>query len=235
MGFATSVFRSPLVKNALVAVDKTVKHIPVPATYESVPLLRDIIMALTGHEYYYTLKFLFLTMFSSLLRQSNFLTNSSKKFDPERHLTRGDVELVKAGLKIQVKWEKNMPNSVFAQSVVIPYTCDPVLCPVRAYRYMCLLSPTVRGADPLIQFHDHNHMPVYIVQRYWNSVVKALGYDTKKLRMHRLRRGGATHIATFSPAARQQLPMYGRWKSAAYEKYIADPKGSHVYQAMSRL
>lgn len=163
------------------------------------------------------------------------MARSSRKFDRTRQLTRGDISVTDSGLRICIKWEKNMQSSLGTQYVVLPYTRDPYFCPVAAFRRMILLSPTSRGRDALIQFKDANHMPIYFVQKLWNLAVRRIGRDPKKLRMHGLRRGGATHIATSSKGASAQLKSYGRWRSQIYMKYIADPKASHVYQAMARI
>lgn len=72
MGLSTLPFKNDKVYNAIQAMDKTIRHIPMPAAYVTVSILRDLIDAMRGHHIFPTLKFLLLTMFMSLLRQSKF-------------------------------------------------------------------------------------------------------------------------------------------------------------------
>lgn len=171
----------------------------------------------------------------SLLRQSNFLAKSVRKFDSSRQLTRGDVSICKKGLLIVIRWEKNMQCSLRSSSVLLPRTSTSSLCPVSLFLRMCALSPTRSCRDPLIMFRDANHMPLSFVQKVWNSILLSIGHQPTVMRLHGLRRGGATYIAGSSPQARSQLQRYGRWKSNVYDKYIGDPATSSVYEALSML
>lgn len=73
------------------------------------------------------------------------------------------------------------------------------------------------------------------MQKIWTKAVRKMGADPRRLRMHGLRRGGATLIATLSTAGRAELQQYGRWQSQAYQRYIADPTASTAYRTMSKI
>lgn len=108
MGLDNSPFTHYRVRRALLATDKTVIHVIVPATIVTLDMLRRIIYAVSDLPEYVTLRFLFVTMFMSMLRQSNFAPQNMKGIDHSRQLTRGDVKPLKHGLKISIEWEKNL-------------------------------------------------------------------------------------------------------------------------------
>lgn len=68
-------------------MDKTIRHVPVSVTYVTVEILKDLLTAIGGHKLFATIRFLFLAMFTSLLRQSNFMPEKIAAFDPTRQLT----------------------------------------------------------------------------------------------------------------------------------------------------
>lgn len=178
---------------------------------------------------------MFICMFMSLLRQSNFMPQSVPSFDQSRQLTRGEVNLCKDGLHLRVKWEKNMQVASPNQGVVLPYTVDKSLCPVRAYKAMLRLVPSRAKSDPLVMYRDYNPITLSFAQGVWKSAIEALERCPRTYRLHGLRRGGATYIAAASPNARLELQDAGRWKSTAYQRYIANPRACATYEAWARL
>lgn len=223
------------VLRALKGTDKDMRHIPMPANLVTPALLKSVIYIISHLDQYYTLRFLMIGMFMSMLRQSNFLAPSVAKFDPTRQLTRNDVTLCRDGVHIMVKWEKNMQSSRANEGIVLPPTIDSALCPVRAYRAMMRLVPTKGKTDALIMFSDYNPMTLSFVQGIWKGAMEALGKPTNVFRLHGLRRGGATYIASASPGARRELQDAGRWRSTAYQRYVANPTACATYEALSTL
>lgn len=223
------------VRRALKATDKTVRHVPCPANLITPDLLRSIIYVTSHLDDARTLRFLFICMFMSLLRQSNFMPQTVASFDTSRNLTRGDVRLCEDGLHISIKWEKNMQTVQANQGLVLPTTIDKTLCPIRAYQAMLRLVPSRVKSDPLIMFRDYNPITLSFVQAVWRDAIEALGKCPKTYRLHGLRRGGATYVAAASPNARRELQDAGRWKSSAYQRYIANPRACATYEAWARL
>lgn len=174
-------------------------------------------------------------MYFTMLRQSNFAPVSQKAFDPTRQLTRGDVRVHQKGLRIRVKWEKNLQNSINMSFVSIPFTTDCELCPVTAYIDMKRCVPARSPDAGLAIFPDGNPIPLYYFQKVWKRAVTCLGLDYTHYRLHGLRRGAATHVATSSTQARDRLKEYGRWSSKAYLNYIEDPSACPVYEALSKI
>lgn len=235
MNIRPHVFLHLDVRRALKATDKTVRHVPCPANLVTPDLLRSILFVVSHFDHAITLRFLFICMFMSLLRQSNFMPASVALFDPSRQLTRGDVTLCQDGLHIVVKWEKNMQVVQAGQGIVLPFTNDKTLCPIRAYRAMLRLVPSRAESDPLIMFRDYNPITLSFVQDVWKRAITALGKCHKTYRLHGLRRGGATYVAAASPDARKELQDAGRWNSSAYQRYIANPRACATYEAWARL
>lgn len=234
MGLEFSVFSHHRVRRALKAVDKNLTHVAIPSSIVTPEILRSVIFLLSGSPDFATLRFLILAMFMSLLRQSNFCAQTCRNFDPNRQLTRGDVQIKGHNLYFRIKWEKNHQNRG-VNELVLPETSDPLLCPLRAYRRMLLLVPSSRSHDPLIMFKDTNNIPISFVQRVWKQLLQSLGLKSSEIRLHGLRRGGATYLAATSRNARDTLQQAGRWKSNAYMRYIADPRACAIHRAWSRL
>lgn len=235
MKITPQVFLHIDVRRALKAKDKTIRHVPCPANLITPDLLRSVVYVTSHMDDAKTLRFLFICMFMSLLRQSNFMPQTVATFDPSRQLTRCDVRLCNDGLHIAVKWEKNMQVLRADQGVVLPSTVDKSLCPVRAYKAMLRLVPSRGKSDPLIMYRDYNPMTLSFVQGAWKAAMEALDKCPKNYRLHGLRRGGATYIAAASPNARRELQDAGRWKSSAYQRYIANPRACATYEAWARL
>lgn len=235
MNITPIVFSHIDVRRALKATDKTVRHVPCPANVITPDMLRSILYVTSHIHEAPSIRFLFICMFMSLLRQSNFMPATVASFDPSRHLTRGDVYLSPDGLHITVKWEKNMQMRQANQGVVLPKTNDRTLCPIRAYKSMIRLVPSRAESDPLIMFRDRNAMTISFAQGVWKSAMEALEKCPTTYRLHGLRRGGATYIAAASPNARRELQDAGRWRSTAYQRYIANPRACATYEAWACL
>lgn len=235
MGLDNDIFSHLKVKRAGKAVEKTHRHVPVPAKAVTPLILKHVIYVISDIPQFATLRFLFISMFMTLLRQSNFISSTTKEFDPSRQLTRDDVYITHGGLYFRIKWEKNAQNSTALNELVIPDTRDPALSPIRAYTDMLHMFPTARSSDPLIMFHDHNNLTIKFVQGVWRQAMLAIGEDPSLCTLHGLRRGGITYLAASSSRARSQLQAAGRWKSNMYKKYIANPSACPIHKAWSRL
>lgn len=160
MGLYNSFFYHVKVKRATKALDKTHRHVVVPAQAVTPELLTQILLAIAEVPHFNTFRFLFIAMFMTLLRQSNFISSSTKAFDPTRQLTRGDVALTSGGLYFRVKWEKNSQSALGTNELIIPETRQSALSPIRAYINMIQAAPSARSSEPLIMFPDCNNFTV---------------------------------------------------------------------------
>ena len=77
-------------------------------------------------------KTLYWFTFFSFLRLSNILPHSVQKFDPTRHLTRGDIIFSEKFCTVIVKWSKTLQHSNQMATITIPSLGDSPLCPMKA-------------------------------------------------------------------------------------------------------
>lgn len=235
MNLCPDVFLHTDVRRALMGVDKSVRHMVAQAKIVTPALLKKIIYVLSGTRNAPTIKFLLLIMFMTMLRQSNFCPQSIRQFDNTRHMTRRDVSCDCRGLSITIKWEKNLQNATGATEVVVPYTLDPLMCPVSAYHLMLSSIPTRSLDQPLICFTDCNPVTIKYLQKLWRRAVARVGEDPKAMTLHGIRRGAATFVAGISPSARDRLKDYGRWNSGAFRRYVANPASCPIYEAFKTI
>lgn len=235
MQICQGVFTHPDVRRSLVGVDKSVRHMVSQAKTVTPSLLKNILYVLSGLSNAHSIRFLLLLMFFTMLRQSNFCPQSLRKFDHTRHMTRQDVSYDSRGLSIRIKWEKNLQTATAATEVVIPPTADPAMCPVSAYFLMLSSVPTRSTDQPLICFPDGNPVTIKFLQKLWRRAVIRVGEDPKRMTLHGIRRGAATFVAGASSSARDRLKDYGRWNSAAFRRYIANPASCPIYEAFKRI
>lgn len=235
MGICAEAFAHHDVRRALLAVDKSVRHTVTQAKTVTPEIIKDVILVTAALRDGPTIRFLLITMFLTMLRQSNFCPHSIKAFDPTRHMTRGDVHHNHKGLLIRIKWEKNVQLSTAATEVVIPQTTDPYMCPVSAYYEMLRSVPTRSPDQPLIMFKDNNPITIKFMQKLWKRALVRLGRDHRGMTLHGIRRGAATFVAAASPSARDRLKDYGRWSSGAFRRYIANPASCPIYEAFATI
>lgn len=158
------------------------RHAPIPAKIITPPLLRRVLHVISHIDQFPTLRFLLITMFMFMLRQSNFLSSNVASFDPTRQLTRNDVTLSNDGLHIMVKWEKKIQSARANEGLVLPCTADYNFCPVRAYRSMLRLVLTRGKADALIMYKDYNPMTLSFTQAIWKATIQAMSSSTQASR-----------------------------------------------------
>ena len=161
--------------------------------------------------------------FCGFLSAGEMTVPSDASFDPQVHLTWGDVSvddpMDPRVLGVRIKASKTDP---FRQGITIflgKVASD--LCPVSAVLAYMVAKRTRSG--PLFAFRDGRPLTR---QRFVVAVRRALdsaGVDAKKYAGHSFRIGAATTAAAkgFEDSTIQTL---GRWKSLAYLDYIRIPR-----------
>lgn len=160
--------------------------------------------------------------FFGFLRSGEVTIPSDKTFDPQLHLTFGDVLVDSTTepsyIQVKIKASKTDPFRK-GVSVYLGRTHQEI-CPVAA-----ILSFMVyRGSDSGTFFRYGDGRPL-TYPRFVSSLRDALtiaGVDSKRYAGHSFRIGAAT------TAARQGIPdslikTLGRWESSAYTLYIRTP------------
>lgn len=228
-------FDSLIVRNALRAVDITLRHTPKikqPLHPTVLARMLDFIDSCPNGR---MVSFCLSLMFTALLRQSNLIPTAVRLFDPDRQLTCDNV--IKKGtlIYLDLKWTKT--NQRFGESTVVsaPQIPNSSLCPVSRYVTSQSLSSRL-STLPLIRFPDGNPMTVPYVTKRWKQAIEALKVDVPNLTLHRLRLSGASW-ANSSGASTLSICQQGTWRTDAFRSYIASfvQEHSEVNRAMSAI
>ena len=166
-----------------------------------------------------------LVIYYGALRQSEIAPMTMRTFDPSRHPTRGDLQVMGTLAKLHIKWAKNLQKVGQFKVVTLPILPDSPLCPVAAIEANIMEVPTVCDTDPLLMFPDTRQpIPVSLIKARWEAALVKAGLDTKKLSLHSLRKTSATQ-AHSKGCSETEIKRLGGWRSKAYQTYIATQTG----------
>lgn len=232
MGLNPAPFYSFKVCNALLSVDKNVRHTSTPSLPVSPSLLKRVVQVVANLPDGYSIAAALILMCHTFYGGSNFAAESSRLFDPTRQLTRDDVIVHPSHLTINHKWSKSHQSSSHRAATRIPATPGSKLCPRAAFLSMIRAVPTRYPGQPLLVFKDGNHIPLYHIRKVWKSVMTSINVPRHaRYTLHGLRRGAATHIIRHDPSAREDIKRHGLWRSKAVDSYL--PKtSSKVFEVM---
>lgn len=232
MGLDPVLFEAYRVKNALLSIDKNVRHVPGCAPPVSPALLKKAIRVINRLPNGESVGAAFIIMYHTFLRQSNLAAQSSTTFDFTRHLTREDVTIYSDYVRVNHKWSKTHQKGSHRASIDIPAVPDSILCPRNAILKMLTAMPTRHPRQPFLMFRDGNHIPIPYLRKVWNAVLHALAVpNPDSYTLHGLRRGAATHVINVDPSARDHVVQHGMWRSRAVDAYIP-PCSSKVFNAL---
>ena len=134
----------------------------------------------------------FLIAFYMFLRKSNVVPPSAPGFDPSKHLTVGDIQMVPTGLLITIKWSKT--NQFGSQSLVVPISSFPgsPLCPLQAYQRLLSTFPATSSLPAFSYFHKHKLKTLTYSSFTTNlkTTLSKLNYPSTRYSGHSFRRGG---------------------------------------------
>lgn len=158
--------------------------------------------------------------FFAFLRKSNLLP-PSKGFDPDKHLTRQDFNLITNGIAIDIKWSKTIQFKQRSFQVVVPMVAGSELCPVKASLHAFRLAPNF-PRDPAFSFRVGSVLSVLSYSEFLSKLRKilhTLGLSPSSYAGHSLRRGGATWAFTCGVSS-EFIKTQGDWKSDSYQRYL---------------
>lgn len=234
MGLPHALFEAFKVKNALVSIDKNVRHQPAPSLPVTPAILKKVIRIASRLRDGDTIVAVLVLLFHTFFRLSNIAATTTLDFDPTRQLTRGDVRVNPDSLMIKHKWSKSHQSASHAALITVPRVEGSVLCPVRAYVRMLRAVPTRHPGQPVTMFADGTHMPAPYLRRVWNAVIGALKLPQGTVyTIHGIRRGAATHVISHDPKARGDIMKHGMWRSNAVNAYLPDTS-SKVFNIMKK-
>lgn len=234
MGLPHAPFEAFKLKNALVSIDKNVRHSPCPSLPVTPAILRKVVRVTLRLRHGTTLAAALVLLFHTFFRLSNLCATSTTEFDADRQLTRGDVAVTRSGLSIRHKWSKSHQSSTHSAVVNIPRVAGSALCPVATYNDMLSSMPTKHPRQPMLMYDDGNHMPAPYIRRVWDAIIAACKLPQgTAYTMHGIRRGAATHVLSCDPTARDAIMKHGMWRSNAVDLYLPDTSGK-VYDIMKK-
>ena len=194
-----------------------------PITVEIMKILKD---AWTGARKHPDLIMLWAAAcigFFGFLRAGEFTTPSRSTYDPDAHLSLGDIAFdshsAPSVVRLRIKQSKTDP---FRQGVdVYVGATSACLCPVKAL----LAYIAVRNADPgpLFVFRSGAPLTQPSLVQHLQAALEQAGFPHMSYTGHSFRIEAATTAARrgISDSLIQTL---GRWKNAAYKIYIRLPR-----------
>ena len=215
----------------------TIRHTPTPKDAVTPEVLRRVLPLLPTTPNALAIKQAILLMYLGFFRQSSIAPPAVAQFDPTRHTTRANVWPSKDGLHVRLKWTKTLQRSCDAKVILLPYTNDQDLCPVRNHTLCEAHRSQAPGHAPYLAFDDGNPLTTRAIARAWSQAVSRAGLQPEKLTLHSLRRGGASFTYNDQRADLNDVMTQGTWRSMAVRDYIRPPdaKLNSVHRALQTL
>lgn len=168
-----------------------------------------------------TLWCVFVLSFFLFARKSNMVPPSGQKFDPGKHLCRGDILVGSDCILVCLKWSKT--NQARDRVVLVPLVEIPgsPLCPRAAFLNMVSLVPGSALAPAFLVPSRHG-LQSLTHSSFTGSLRKLLckaGLEPEGYSGHSFRRGGAS-FALSCGVAGELIMNHGDWRSNAYLRYL---------------
>ena len=163
------------------------------------------------------------TCFFGFLRSGEVTVPSQKDYDPEAHLSEGDVALDSLSsptvVRVHIKTSKTDPfcKGVF---VFLGITGNE-LCPVSAMS--AYLAIRGRSPGPFFRFQSGVPLSRELLVKHVRAALRVKGVDDSKYSGHSFRIGAATTAAAVG-VEDSMIKTLGRWESAAYLAYVRIPR-----------
>ena len=175
-----------------------------------------------------------LYMYYGALRQSEVVPPSVKAFDPLRHLTRADVNVSHAAVKLTIKAAKNMQKFDQRSAVEMLRTQHPETCPVRATMAVLDLTPTTAPTQPMFVFKNGGRpIPASYIRSQWKLALAASAIPPALYTLHSLRKASAS-TAYNEGCNERQVQHFGKWASDAYKTYIYRDSDHAISRVLSK-
>ena len=156
-----------------------------------------------------------------MVRKSNLVPNSVKKFDPTKQLCRKNVVLHSDHLVVFISWSKTIQFGDRKLEIPLVRIRDSPLCPYNAYIRMCTLVPAEleEPAFLLPDKHGFSILTYSLFQKKLKKILKKCELDPSQFSSHSFRRGGATW-AFHCKVPSELIQLHGDWRSDAYKIYL---------------
>ena len=192
----------------------------------SVPILLNLVKACDSFPSGFIYKSIFLLAYFAFLRLSNLAPSSSRKFDPTRNFTRGDIIFGPPGAHVIVKWAKSMQSSSKHQVVQIPSLPSSPLCPVSAFKVLLASTPGPSSSPLFVSPPSFSPISAPMVSATLSRILTSLNLDPSHYGFHAFRRSAVSWAADHDVPL-QNLKAHGGWSSNAIHAYLKfTPKAS---------
>lgn len=231
LGHDVAPFETVDLRLTVQGISKLSMHVPKSKLPLSCTDLKHIIQMLDVSKPLHACMWVFLTFaFFGMLRASNLLCVSVKKFVSSEQLNRCNVHFVSDGLNLHILWSKTRQKHDFVHIVPLASCPDKLLCPVRAYLNLLSVIPG-EVLSPVMAIPVHSStlnktltpLTKSQISKLFKFLLRTSNVDTSLYSLHSLRHGGAT-LAAKAGVIELMLKSHGDWRSNCYETYIKNSK-----------
>ena len=158
--------------------------------------------------------------FFAMLRKSNIMPDTWGGFNPEQHLTRGQVEFRGEIVILHATWTKMIQCRERVLEVPLFLIQDSPFCPVTILRL--ILAQKGKAHYPLF---GHGKQVAFTYntwqKKLWRTLKKA-GYRHTAFSSHSMRHGGV-NFAHRAGIPESLIQVHGDWASDCYKRYLTFP------------
>ena len=212
-----------MVKLTFRGLDKLLCHVP----RRAVPITPRILVRIgqsldfnnTDHVVYWCL---FLFMFFTFARKSQFVPVSGKDPLLPKLVQRQDAYVYKGFLRVQFKWTKTRQVGGVPLLIPLPPIPGSILCPITAFQRMLQVVPAPPCSPLFVLPSSSGLSPIFY--RFFHKILReclsGVGLDPTGFSSHSFRRGGASYA--FSLGVLVSRERCNAWASVRIANYRAN-------------
>ena len=177
-----------------------------------------------------------LLAFFTFFRKSNLFPSSATHFDPQRNLTRCDIQLFPSFRLVSITWTKTLQYKEHILSIPIARIPHSLLCPVSALEHYFNTIPMLNSQlHSLFMFKNGSTLHTFTYHHFVNILwhkLSSLGFNPHLYLGHSFRRGGASFAFSLHLPA-ELIQQQCDWHSDAYLRYLDKPLSQHLKVAFA--
>lgn len=160
--------------------------------------------------------------FYLFLRKSNLVPDGASQFDPDKQLTKSDIQIGPKMILVVIRWSKTIQYKEKELLLPLLPAADVTICPVFWLKLM-LKKVNRTDKEPLFAVPDGAGGVISLTYAQLGNRLKewvaATGENAQRYTLHGLRKGGACHALEVGLAG-EDLKILGDWASNAYMRYL---------------
>ena len=174
--------------------------------------------------------------FFTFFWKSNLFPSSATHFDPQRNLTRSDIQLFPSFGLVSVTRTKTLQYKERTLSIPIPRIPHSLLCSVSALEHYFNTIPMPNSQlHPLFMFKNGSTLHTFTYHHFVNILrhkLSSLGFNPHLYSGHSFRRGGDSFAFSLHLPA-ELIQQQGDWHSDAYLRYLDKPLSQRLKVAFA--